>query len=86
MMDENIPLPTYKTASTDRKWGCGSTALHVITIVWIIVASGIAQFISWTIEQGIFDGSFKDSGPALAGRTGIQCLFVGTLDGNLADG
>ena len=59
MMDENIPLPSYKTASPDRKWGCVWTALHVITIVWILIASGIAQFSSWTIEQTIFDGSFK---------------------------
>ena len=61
MMDNNISqtpgLPV--TVSSDRKWGCGMMVLLAITAAWILTASAIAQFSSWTIEQGIFDGSFK---------------------------
>jgi subtilisin family serine protease len=59
MMDDIIARPSPKLDLPDRKLGCGSTALHVITIVWILIVSSIAQFSSWTIEQGIFDGSFR---------------------------
>ena len=60
-MDENISqtpgLPV--SGSPDQKWGCGFAALLAITIIWIVTASGLAQSTSWTIEQGLFDGSFK---------------------------
>ncbi len=58
-MDENIPQNVTPPASPDRKWSCGFAALLAITAIWVLTASGLAQFSSWTIEQGLFDGSFK---------------------------
>jgi subtilisin family serine protease len=58
-MDENISQAVTPPASPDRKWGCGFAALLAITAIWVLTASGLAQFSSWTIEQGLFDGSFK---------------------------
>jgi subtilisin family serine protease len=60
MMDENIAQSSELPASPcDQKWGCGFAALLAVTIIWILTASGLAQSTSWTIEQGLFDGSFK---------------------------
>ena len=58
-MDENISQLSSQPATPDQPMGCGSIALLVASIAWILLASTIAQFSSWTIEQGIFDGSFK---------------------------
>jgi subtilisin family serine protease len=59
MMDEKISQPTLMNSSPDRQRGCGLAVVLAVTAVWILIASGLAQFSSWTIEQGLFDGSFK---------------------------
>ncbi len=45
------PVPVEKAA------GCGSTAVFVLSSIWIVVVSAIILFLSWSLEQTIMEGS-----------------------------
>lgn len=59
----NNPLlgtPTHETPQTSsakKAAGCGSTAVFILSSIWIIAVSAIILFLSWSLEQTIAEGS-----------------------------
>lgn len=52
-----VTLPPAKTSSNPNS--CGYYILVTIAGLWIIGGSFLSQFISWSVEQTIFEGSLK---------------------------
>src|SRR5512133_1688913 len=51
--------PQPQPANPPATNGCLQATLLIFMVLWILVATGLSQLVSWSIEQQIFEGSFR---------------------------